>query len=546
MYTKKILSMAATIALVSTASLAFETNTFGEITAGSTPTSTYTGGTPVPADADLNLSNGLYGDALIYPYFKATDGWTTEIILRNTTPHATVAKVSVYEKTKSADIGDFNVYLSPYDVLRFTIVDGIVKTADGSVPTQVRNPKHGPKADTATWLDLDGNSEELEILKLKAENSNQLEGYVVVYGMTQYHDGDTHASSSYGQNTVDLNYHQKHNELFQDYRRLMDDCRANWRTAFNRNGMKEGVMISRVVGGIPAPDTNIGSECATKSASVLYYVDKEDSSNNRDYQLENFGDVDTNTFTGTVRVFKEDGQQSRDLLLPATAISNFSVDNMYLWAEGEFAGLEDRRMVRVDGKVKPITDTRKKEIPYVEYYDKDVVLQDSDTFMTKTALYTFDSKEGAAVANQILVTQPTKRTLGALFGTPGDSSTGYYWLEDGTQYGGFQLEYFLLDEDEGADVAEVGFTRITSPAGNLGEIPTWQDEMQKITSADLEDLAAIEEFKNNDGYSFLNFIGAQLDADNAHAGIPAIVTEMTATKVGGIAQTNWIYAPTTK
>ena len=514
MYTKKILSMAATIALVSTASLAFETNTNGQILAGNTVSKTYTGGTP--ATSDLNLSTGLYGDALIYPYFKATDGWTTEIIVRNTTPWATVAKVSIYEKTASADIGDFNVYLSPYDVLRFTIIDGVVKTADGSVPTTVRNPKHGVDADEATWLDLDGNSEELEILKLKAANNNQLEGYVVVYGMAQYNDGiDTAANTSYGQVTVNLNYHQKHNELFKDYRRLMDDCRANWRTAFNRNGMKEGVMISGVAGGIPAPDTNIAANCVTTSTSII-----------PGYDLKNFGDVDANTLTGTVRVFKEDGQQSRDLLLPATAISNFSENNMYLWAEGEFAGIEDRRLQQVG-----TTDV---------YYDKDLVIKDSDAFMTKTALYTFDSKEGAAVTNQILVTQPTKRSLGQLFGTPGDNSTGFYWLEDGSQYGGFQLDYFLLDEDEGADVAEVGFTRITSPAGNLGTIPTWKDEMQKITSADLEELAEIEEFKNNDGYSFLNFIGATAN------GIPAIVTEMTATKVGGFAQTNWIYAPTTK
>ncbi len=546
MYTKKILSMAATIALVSTASLAFETNTYGQILAGDTASKTYTAGTP--ATSDLNLSSGLYGDALIYPYFKATDGWTTEIVVRNTTPYATVAKVSIYEKFNSADIGDFNVYLSPYDVIRFTIVDGIVKTADGSVPTTVRNPKHGVDADEATWLDLDGNSEELEILKLKAENNEQLEGYVVVYGMTQYNDGvDTAANTSYGQVTTKLNYHQKHNELFKDYRRLMDDCRPNWRQAFSRNGMKEGVMIANT--SIPAPDTNIGSECVTTSVSTFYDDPKYKG---QDYDLKNFGDVASNTLTGTVRVFKEDKEQSRDLLLPATAISNFSENNMYLWAEGEFAGIEDRRLERKEGVVtqeqvdalksddiKLPVGTRKVGDTYAYYYDAETVKKDSNAFMTKTALYTFDSKEGAAVTNQILVTQPTKRSLGQLFGNKGNS-TGYYWLEDGSDYGGFQLEYFLLDEDEGADTEEVGFTRITSPAGNLGEIPTWKDEMQKITSKDLEELAQGEEFKNNDGYSFLNFIGA------ATEGIPAIVTEMTATKVGGIAQTNWIYAPTTK
>ena len=579
MYTKKILSMAAAIALLSTASLAFEMNTDGEITVDGKGISSYTGGSPVPLEnSDLNLSSNLYGDALIYPYFKATKGWETEIVVRNTTPHATVAKVSVYAKGVSDDIGDFNVYLSPYDVIRFTIKDGRVFTADASIPTQVRNPKYGPKQDEAKWLEFNGNSEELEVLKLKADTDEFKEGYVVVYGMTQYHDVnkegerlDSHESASYGQVTSDLNYHQKHDELFKDYRRLMDACRPGWRKAFNTNGMKNGTMMVRRVddnskyNGVPAPDTNIGAECVSqynnnhptdKIQSIFEDYDDASKKDEYHYNLEYFGDVDANTFTGTVRVYKEDGQQSRDLLLPAAAISNLSIDNMYLWAEGEWASLADRRMIEnieekqlrdEDGNLKKDDDGKVKTKTIHSYFDKDtreLVLRDSNTFMVQTALYTFNSKAGAAVTNQILVTQPTKKILGQLFGTPEDEDyTGYYWEPTTThQYGGFKLDYFLLDEDEGADVVDPGFTRITSPAGNMGVTPTWDDEMQKITSSDLEDLAQDDAFKNNDGYTYLVFKGAESNT----RGIPAIVTEMSATKVGGFAQTNWIYAPTTK
>jgi len=546
MYTKKILSMAATIALVSTASFAFEMNEQAQITVNSRAVNTYTGGNPVPENEDLNLSPNLRGDALIYPYFKSTDGWETEIVLRNTTPHATIAKVSVHEKSVSGDIGDFNVYLSPYDVIRFTLRDGRVYTADGSIPTQVRNPKYGVKKDEAKWLELTGNSEELEVLKLKSGNGTisetMNEGYVVVQGMAQYHDGDTHDDASYGQITDELNYHQQHEELFLDYRRLMDACRPGWRKAFNQNGMDNGTMLVRrddtnsKYNGVPAPDTNVGAECVAEYNKN--HPDAQIKSVVSDYNLENFGDVDADTFTGTVRVLKADGGQSRDLLLPATAISNFSVNNMYLWAEGEWASLADRRMKEVnDGTATP------------SYFNRDDVLRDSNTFLTKTALYTFDAKKDAegeadgSVINQILITQPTKKILGQLFGKSAvENHAGYYWQYI-TQhpYGGFVLSYFLLDEDESADIVDPGFTRITSPAGNLGPTQTWNNEMQKITSDDLENLAANELFQRNDGYTYLVFEGAE-----GRSGLPAIVTEMSATKVGGFAQTNWIYAPTTK
>ena len=525
MNTKKILSAAAAVALVTTGLLAFETNTGGAIL-----NSNYVGGTPAHDSntglpTALELSTTQKGDGLIFPYYKDNEGWKTQIVIRNTSPYATIAKVSIHEYKQSTDVGDFNIYLSPYDVLRFTIDDGKILTADGSIPTQVLNPRYGATQDKATFLDLDGNSETLEIRELDGSAGDIHEGYVVVYGMAQYHpnsDYNIHEdrkNSAYGQALLGLPYHQQHEELFKDYRRLMDDCRPNWRKAFIGIGMKNGVIN---VKNTLAPDVNVGASCvnAGTSSSVV-----------TGHDLRNFGDVHPDTFIGTVRVYKADGEQSRDLLLPATALYNYSENNMYLWAEGEYAAMHDRRIEARDA------DDNKSWYPLT-------VIEDSDTFLTKSAYYTFDSKEGenaTGVANQVLITQPTKKILVQRYGKDVDEGTqGRFWLIDGSQYGGFALDYYLIDEDENSDIIDPPLERITSPYTGSADA-LYDDELQKIGSDRLEDHEAYQGlFTNNDGYSYLNFIGGD------ERGLPAIVTEMTGTKINGIAQTNWLYTPTVK
>jgi hypothetical protein len=513
MYTKKILSAVAAVAIVSTGLFAFETNESGEIVTRNSNNELlhggYLGGTP--SNSDLNLSTNQLGDALIFPFYKAADGWETEIVIRNTSPHATIAKVSVYEHAGSNDAGDFNVYLSPYDVMRFTMKfeEGsvLVFSDDGSVPQKVTNPSHGVDNDDAIFK----HGLEDPILTLNNLGGNEQEGYVIVYGMAQYNDGDTRTHTKYGTNTKELNYHGKHLDLFKDYRRVLDDCRNNWRSAYTTGNMVNGMMRNAV----PSPDTNIGETCATTSESVLA---------SEGYQLENFGDVSSDTLIGTVRVYKEDGQQSRDLLLPAKALSNFTDENMMLWAEGEFAALHDRRIE--DGR-----------------YNVDAVLADSKTFMVSSTYYTFDKD---AIANQITVTQPMKKILAQLVATNGSraNSIGEYLIDDGSAQGGFELKYFLRDEDENDPIKiPIVFEEITSPH-NVGadEIITFRDEMQLIKDTSLE-LAegAADPFKNKEtsGFAYLNFIGA-----DGEEGLPAIVTQMSGSKIGNIAQTNWIYAPT--
>lgn len=515
MYSRKILSTVAAIAVVSTGLMAFDTNENQEIINESGRAGQYTGGTP--ATADLNLSLDQRGDALIYPYYSmAVDSegkkWETEIVVRNTSPKATVVKVALYRKKDSRELVDFNVYLSPYDAMRFIIKDRNIYSIDGSVPkggTQV-NPIHGPNADDAEFADVD-NREEFSVLGDDAlavlQRPDSDTGYVVIYGMTQYQDGDTLSSSE-----DELNYHDssldrkpQHLELWKDYRRLLDDCRPNWRASYGSNGSIGGFEDGMMTVVVPAPDTNVG--CATSSNSVI-----------AGNELENFGDVDSNTLVGTVRIYKEDGVQSRDLLLPATALANMTDENMILWSEGEYAALHDRRI-----------DAGK--------YDEAGIRADARAFLIKSAYYTYSEK---SEANQLLITQPMKRVLTQLGNDDG------YWqnITNQNPYGGFKIAGNTFDEDETIDGAAINITRgtFTSPFNTTGFVDsTYNDELHILRNLE-EDTQIVHNtdyFGNNDGFMYITFQGN-------NEGLPAIVTQMTGSKINGFSQINWIYAPTIK
>ena len=515
MYSKKILSTVAAIAVVSTGLMAFESDANGEIQVsqdGRTYNGGYTGG--VSASSDLNLSTDQRGDALIYPFYRMDSGWATEMVVRNTTAKATVAKVVLYDKQDSEEIVDFNVYLSPYDAVRFVIKDNMITSKDGSIPLPDKsvNPKFGQDNDDT---EFEHNKEVFNVIPSPMKKGNV--GYAIVYGMTQYDDGDS-------RNTIDdseLNYHKDsssktlHNELWQDYRRVLDDCRPGWREAYKTGRTQRGFVHGMMTVDVPAPDTNVG--CAGASDSVV-----------DGYDLANFGDVAKDTLIGTVRVYKEDGVQSRDLLLPATALSNFTDENMLLWSEGEYAAIQDRRIK--DGS-----------------YVKDDIRKDAKTFVIKSAYYTFAEN---SKANKLTITQPMKRILMQLTDPNefGEFDTDGYWQNRSSivPYGGFKLENNLFDEDERIDGESINITRgtFTSPFDTgVASESTYNDELHEFENIEelIEDggVANSDYFKSTDGFIYLTFQGNE-------NGLPAIVTQMTGSKVGGIAQTNWIYAPTIK
>ncbi|WP_153015051.1 hypothetical protein, partial [Sulfurovum riftiae] len=134
---KKLISVAAVVAIMGTGVQAFDTNTTGDILTRTGQPGNYIGG--IMAYSDLRLSTNesgdrLKGDALIFPAFDMQNDWGTEIIFRNELKeNAVVAKVVLYAADDSRELIDFNVYLSGLDQFRFTIKDGVVKSTDGSV-----------------------------------------------------------------------------------------------------------------------------------------------------------------------------------------------------------------------------------------------------------------------------------------------------------------------------------------------------------------------------------------------------------------------------
>jgi hypothetical protein len=83
------------------------------------------------AEAVFIAPNGT-GQALVYPYYTArsngTDSWNTYISVVNTTDDAKAVKVRVLEGRTSAEVLDFNLFLSANDVW----AAAIVPTADGA------------------------------------------------------------------------------------------------------------------------------------------------------------------------------------------------------------------------------------------------------------------------------------------------------------------------------------------------------------------------------------------------------------------------------
>jgi len=498
--TKRIMSIAAAAAVLTSGAMAFDTNDKGEIlTRDLTAKGNYTNGKVAQEELyrsglDLVYDNKK-GDALIYPAFNAKEDWGTEIAFRNNLKNSAVAaKVVVYAADDSREVMDFNVYLSAKDQCRFTIkkdTDGktYVYSEDGSV--LVASNKNGARFASASE-------------PFKAELSVD-EGYVIVYGMGQFIREVKGGLDG---------YHNDHNGLFLDYRDALNKYRKGWDTIT----MHQGVYVGEDPIQSPAMDE----------------IDEDD------YSVK---EVHYSALSGTERIFNTTGV-SRDMLLAPTALLNFTDGSndgqIILWAPGEYATLADRNLGDTDDNAST-----------PDVYDIDQTVEDNRAFNVAKATYTYEAGSAnfaSNVDNKLIVTQPMKRLLVQM------GEADRYWVkactdssEDHVKYGqvtglewGFRTASSIYNEDEyllgGIDSDDP----VISPA-NSAEQGAYCLELQELANIEAEALEREpEEFADKNGFVDVDFTTKTTNF------IPAIITQMSASKVGENAHINWVYSPVNK
>ena len=438
------------------------------------------------------------GDALIFPLFNQKDDWGTEIVVRNTNKfHAVVAKVAIYDKKVSEEVLDFNLYLSATDVARFRIENGKVVSGDGSILRDFPDP-------ASNLNDVDENDFASEANPFTAKLASEA-GYIIVYGMAQASTDDD-ATDSHGKR-----YHNQHARLFANYRRELDYCRSGWRIG-HHNAMVKGTYTRRTTHSavdnysVAAPNQKENCRTDTKAAPGNF-----------------FGDVDP-ILTGTVRLYNA-SNNPRDMVLPATAIENFTDKNKIIWTEGEIANLQDRR----------IQGTQKTAAGYVDdqwaSYNEEGVRADAySAFKVANTAYTFNAD---SIANQLVITQPYKRVLVQMGNDDG------YWQDVNNNFGGFAFIYNLFNEDE--RMINTAYT--TSPYDSKPICKNDDKVEDSLCRDELESMSNLEKgsaFEKKNGFALIRFTGL----NGRDSIVPAVITQMIGSVVGDQPQVNWVYSQT--
>lgn len=98
----------------------------------------------------VNLSQDNTGQVLLYPYYTVRGGYVTSLTVVNTDQdHTKVAKVRFLEGRNSAEVLDFNLFLSPRDVWTASVVDNGTGAAVFSTDRSCTAPALGTTAATA-------------------------------------------------------------------------------------------------------------------------------------------------------------------------------------------------------------------------------------------------------------------------------------------------------------------------------------------------------------------------------------------------------------
>ncbi len=276
--------------------------------------------------------------------------------------------------------------------------------------------------------------------------------------------------------------------LFEEYRATLTENRPNWNDGLN---MTNGVYTG-----------------TTNPVLVAPHLDNNLTTSSLD-------EVDDQALSGKVRIYNEEGT-TRDVLLNATAGENFTDDGfIMLWAPGEMANLHDRNMVENTAGL----------VTYEPYE----IEEDAYEFRANSAYYTYNN-QGATpnVDNKLLITQIFKRPI-VQMDTFADVQ--YWAMRDCAETDGattgmtFQARGSVWDESENQPETTIGGGLIVSPA-NSGTIAGYCNELAEISSPEAD-----TDFAERNGYIKYTF---------GSDGIPAIITQMSASKVGDDYRINWV------
>ena len=579
---KQIMSIAAAAALFTTGAMAFDYTYGGEILtnvtnatedANGNPISqayaTYIGG--IEANADLNLSTNNKGDALIYPAFRfgtftpkgseQTSGpWSSTMVVRNAEANATVCKVVLYAEDNSRELMDFNIYLSPYDAFRFTIEeDGTVTTRDGSFTKIHKNLQD----DEHQFVNHEQETLTIGKINKSDENKDVTAGYAVIYAMVEATNTKLQGTDTTTTVSSSNAYHGDHGKLFEDFRLTMDICRDyngtaydynlsnnsmsgravnNWRNVLNANA-------SSIVNGtgtesnVTAP--NVESACLTNAIATNAAANDDNGTLNKIANMTSlFTSPSSDLLFGDITI-STGGEDPRNLLIHATALDNYTADNqMMLWADGEYAAIQDRRITDNTQNIDSTTALSGFGLTdRAGYSDYNVsgIRNDALTFMTKQVYYTFDKNEMKG-ANTLLVTQPMKRAVIMA----NDVATTKYWSNTNVpvapynnKWGEFSVNATYFDENENIDRGEQSFVVVISPVSGNPE-DAYKNELESIRNPERTE-APGDMFTTSGSNGF-----AVMNIGKLNKGLPAIVSQMTGSVVSDESQINWIYSTTDK
>ena len=561
---------------------------------------------PVQSIGDLALSSNGLGDALIFPMFNQANGWGTEFVVRNTDQNrAIVAKVAVHAADDSEEILDFNVYLSAADVVRFKIENGNITSEDGSILREfpapssnlddvtngdfasVSKPFSRPvpsdsgyvvvygmaqastEADPLDHFDqryhrkhyllfknyraeLDAcrpgwrighqNAMENGTYTRHTTHSPSVENYSVaapnqatnctftstspLYVSVMEAGAAAAAASSLASQVID----QASATAAADAAKAAADAASAVaaaaasannsaavaaQTAATMAAMAAAVATT-AADADPAPSTPTEFHAITiavnnAAIAVAGAAAAVSSAATTSAPGNFFGDVDA-SLTGTVRLYNATNG-ARDMILPAKSIENFTSGNKIIWTEGEIAAFQDRRIQGTSDESVPAA------IAWAKYNEAGI-RADARAFLVNNTSYNFAAD---SIANQLVITQPYKRVLVQLGNDDG------YWQDTDDNFGGFSFVYNVYNENESID--NIPYTESPHNSG----ITILMNELQVM-----ENLEEGSDFDGENGFALLRFT----NINGQNSGIPAIVTQMIGTTVGGAPQVNWIYSQT--